>query len=167
MSGGEPLLRRDLETQLEMLAAIPGVDPTLTTNSALLARKAQALKDAGLERITVSLDSLDDETFRTMNDVDFPVERVLAGIDAALAAGLAPVKVNVVVKRGVNEEGLLPMARAFRGTGVVLRFIVKMSAYGVGLARYATDIRTNKDSGSATNTAMRFAEGKTTVEVFE
>jgi GTP 3',8-cyclase len=126
ITGGEPLLRRDLETLVEMLAAIPGVDLTLTTNGALLARKAQALKDAGLDRITVSLDSLDDETFRTMNDVDFPVERVLAGIDAALAAGLAPVKVNVVVKRGVNEDGILPMARAFRGTGVVLRFIEYM-----------------------------------------
>jgi GTP 3',8-cyclase len=126
ITGGEPLLRRDLETLLGMLAAVPGVDLTLTTNGALLARKAQALKDAGLDRITVSLDSLDDETFRTMNDVDFPVERVLAGIDAALAAGLDPVKVNVVVKRGVNEDGVLPMARAFRGTGVVLRFIEYM-----------------------------------------
>jgi cyclic pyranopterin phosphate synthase len=126
ITGGEPLLRRDLETLLAMLAAIPGADLTLTTNGALLARKAQALKDAGLNRITVSLDSLDDGTFRAMNDVDFPVERVLAGIDAALAAGLAPVKVNVVVKRGVNEDGILPMARAFRGTGVVLRFIEYM-----------------------------------------
>jgi GTP 3',8-cyclase len=126
ITGGEPLLRRDLETLLAMLAAIPGVDLTLTTNGALLARKAQALKDAGLNRITVSLDSLDDETFRAMNDVDFPVDRVLAGIDAALAAGLAPVKVNVVVKRGVNEDGILPMARAFRGTSVVLRFIEYM-----------------------------------------
>ena len=126
ITGGEPLLRRDLETLLAMLAAIPGVDLTLTTNGALLAHKAQALKDAGLNRITVSLDSLDDETFRAMNDVDFPVERVLAGIDAALAAGLEPVKVNVVVKRGVNEGGILPMAEYFRGTGVVLRFIEYM-----------------------------------------
>jgi GTP 3',8-cyclase len=126
ITGGEPLLRRDLETLLEMLAGIPGVDLTLTTNGALLARKAQALRDAGLNRITVSLDSLDDATFRAMNDVDFPVERVLAGIDAALAAGLAPVKVNVVVKRGVNEEGILPLAEYFRSTGVVLRFIEYM-----------------------------------------
>ncbi len=126
ITGGEPLLRRDLETLLGMLAAVPGVDLTLTTNGALLARKAQALKDAGLNRITVSLDSLDDETFRAMNDVDFPVERVLAGIDAALAAGLAPVKVNVVVKRGMNEAGILPMAEYFRGTSVVLRFIEYM-----------------------------------------
>jgi GTP 3',8-cyclase len=126
ITGGEPLLRRDLETLLAMLAPIPGVDLTLTTNGALLARKAQALKDAGLNRITVSLDSLDDATFRAMNDVDFPVERVLVGIDAALAAGLAPVKVNVVVKRGVNEDGILPMAEYFRGTGIVLRFIEYM-----------------------------------------
>ena len=126
ITGGEPLLRRDLETLVEMLAAIPDVDLTLTTNGALLARKAQALKDAGLDRITVSLDSLDDETFRAMNDVDFPVERVLAGIDAALAAGLAPVKVNVVVKRGVNEDSVLPMARHFRERGHVVRFIEYM-----------------------------------------
>jgi GTP 3',8-cyclase len=126
ITGGEPLLRRDLETLLAMLAAIPDVDLTLTTNGALLARKAQALKDAGLNRITVSLDSLDDATFRAMNDVDFPVDRVLAGIDAALAAGLAPVKVNVVVKRGVNEDGVLPMAEYFRGTDVILRFIEYM-----------------------------------------
>jgi cyclic pyranopterin phosphate synthase len=126
ITGGEPLLRRDLETLLAMLAAIPDVDLTLTTNGAVLARKAQVLKDAGLNRITVSLDSLDDATFRAMNDVDFPVERVLAGIDAALAAGLGPVKVNVVVKRGVNEDGILPMAEYFRGTAVVLRFIEYM-----------------------------------------
>ena len=126
ITGGEPLLRRDLETLLAMLAAIPGVDLTLTTNGALLARKAQALRDAGLNRITVSLDSLDDETFRAMNDVDFPVERVLAGIDAALAAGLEPVKVNVVVKRGLNEASVLDIARRFRGTGHTVRFIEYM-----------------------------------------
>jgi len=108
-----------------MLAGIPGLDLTLTTNGALLAPKAQALRDAGLDRITVSLDSLDDEVFRAMNDVDFPVARVLAGIDAAADAGL-PVKVNVVVKRGLNEDGVLPMARHFRGTGIVLRFIEYM-----------------------------------------
>jgi cyclic pyranopterin phosphate synthase len=97
ITGGEPLVRRDVETLVGMLAGIPGLDLTLTTNGALLAQKAQALRDAGLDRITVSLDSLDDATFRAMNDVDFPVARVLAGIDAALAAGLDPVKVNVVV----------------------------------------------------------------------
>ncbi len=126
ITGGEPLLRRDVETLVGMLARIPGLDLTLTTNGALLAQKAQALRDAGLDRITVSLDSLDDEVFRGMNDVDFPVERVLAGIDAALAAGLAPVKVNAVVKRGVNDDGVAAMARAFRGTGAVLRFIEYM-----------------------------------------
>jgi cyclic pyranopterin phosphate synthase len=123
ITGGEPLVRRDLETLVELLAGIDGLDLTLTTNGALLAGKAEALEKAGLKRITVSLDSLDDDVFRAMNDVDFPVTRVLEGIDAALAAGLAPVKVNVVVKRGLNEESVLPMARYFRGTGVVLRFI--------------------------------------------
>jgi cyclic pyranopterin phosphate synthase len=126
ITGGEPLVRRDLETLVGMLAQIDGLDLTLTTNGALLAQKAQALRDAGLKRITISLDSLDDEVFRAMNDVDFPVGRVLDGIDAALAAGLEPVKVNVVVKRGLNEDGVLPMARHFRGTGVVLRFIEYM-----------------------------------------
>jgi cyclic pyranopterin phosphate synthase len=126
ITGGEPLVRRDVETLVAMLAGIPGLDLTLTTNGALLAQKAQALRDAGLDRITVSLDSLDDATFRAMNDVDFPVARVLAGIDAARAAGLDPVKVNVVVKRGVNDDGVVAMARAFRGTGVVVRFIEYM-----------------------------------------
>ena len=126
ITGGEPLVRRDVETLVAMLARIPGLDLTLTTNGALLAQKAQALRDAGLDRIPVSLDSLDDATFRAMNDVDFPVARVLAGIDAALAAGLDPVKVNVVVKRSVNDDGLVAMARAFRGTGVVVRFIEYM-----------------------------------------
>ena len=126
ITGGEPLVRRDVETLVGMLAGVPGLDLTLTTNGALLAQKAQALRDAGLDRITVSLDSLDDATFRAMNDVDFPVARVLAGIDAALAAGLVPVKVNVVVKRGVNDDGLVAMAHAFRGTGVVVRFIEYM-----------------------------------------
>jgi len=123
LTGGEPLLRRDVETLIAMLAEIPGIDLTLTTNGSLLARKAEALARAGLTRVTVSLDSLDDEVFRAMNDVDFPVARVLEGIDAAAAAGLAPVKVNMVVKRGVNEGSILPMARRFRGTGHVLRFI--------------------------------------------
>jgi cyclic pyranopterin phosphate synthase len=126
VTGGEPLVRRDLEVLVGKLAGVPGLDLALTTNGALLARKAQALRDAGLRRITVSLDSLDDEVFRAMNDVDVPVERVLAGIDAALAAGLEPVKVNVVVKRGLNEDGIVPLAKAFRGTGVVLRFIEYM-----------------------------------------
>src|SRR5262245_25252656 len=123
ITGGEPLLRRDLEVLIAQLASIDGgLDVTLTTNAALLAQKAQALADAGLTRITVSLDSLDDEVFRAMNDVDFPVARVLAGIDAAAAVGL-PVKVNVVVKRGLNESSVLDVARRFRGTGHTVRFI--------------------------------------------
>jgi GTP 3',8-cyclase len=126
LTGGEPLLRRELERLVEMLAAIPGLDLTLTTNGSLLPQKAQTLADAGLERVTVSLDSLDDEVFKAMNDVDVPVERVLAGIEAAAAAGLAPAKVNMVVKRGVNEKSILPMARYFRGSGHILRFIEYM-----------------------------------------
>jgi len=125
LTGGEPLIRRNVEHLVEVLAAVPGLDLTLTTNGAVLAQKAEALAAAGLGRITVSLDSLDDETFRAMNDVDFPVARVLEGIDAAAAAGL-PVKVNAVVKRGLNEESVLAMARHFRGSGHVLRFIEYM-----------------------------------------
>jgi cyclic pyranopterin phosphate synthase len=125
LTGGEPLLRADIEVLVRMLAALPGLDLTLTTNGALLPRKAGALRDAGLHRITVSLDSLDDGVFRAMNDVDFPVDRVLEGIDAAAAAGL-PVKVNAVVKRGVNDGGIVDLARHFRGTGHTLRFIEYM-----------------------------------------
>jgi cyclic pyranopterin phosphate synthase len=125
ITGGEPLLRRDLEHLIERLAGIDGLDLTLTTNGALLPQKARALAAAGLRRITVSLDSLDDTVFRAMNDVDFPVQRVLDGIDAAAAAGL-PVKVNAVVKRGLNEAEIVPLARRFRGTGHVLRFIEYM-----------------------------------------
>ena len=122
ITGGEPLLRRDLERLVEKLAAIDTLDLTLTTNGALLPQKAQALATAGLTRITVSLDSLDDATFRAMNDVDFPVARVLEGIDAAAVAGL-PVKVNAVVKRGQNDGELVDLARHFRGAGHTLRFI--------------------------------------------
>jgi cyclic pyranopterin phosphate synthase len=122
LTGGEPLLRRDVEELVARLAAIGDLDLTLTTNAALLAPKAAALADAGLTRVTVSLDSLDDEVFRAMNDVDFPVARVLAGIDAAAEAGL-PVKVNVVVKRGLNESSVVDIARRFRGTGHAVRFI--------------------------------------------
>jgi cyclic pyranopterin phosphate synthase len=123
LTGGEPLLRRHVERLVAMLAALDDVDLTLTTNGALLARKAQALRDAGLRRVTVSLDALDDATFRAMNDVDFPVERVLEGIDAAATAGLAPLKVNAVVKRGLNEHAIVPLARHFRGSGHIVRFI--------------------------------------------
>jgi cyclic pyranopterin phosphate synthase len=125
ITGGEPLLRRDLERLLERLAGLGDLDLTLTTNGALLAAKAGRLAEAGLRRVTVSLDSLDDATFRAMNDVDFPVQRVLEGIDAARDAGL-PVKVNAVVKRGVNEGDLLELAEHFRGTGVIVRFIEYM-----------------------------------------
>jgi cyclic pyranopterin phosphate synthase len=125
ITGGEPLVRRDLERLIAKLAAIDGLDLTLTTNGSVLPQKAAALRDAGLRRVTVSLDSLDDETFRAMNDVDFPVQRVLEGIDAAAAAGM-PVKVNMVVKRGVNEHQILPMAREFRERGHILRFIEYM-----------------------------------------
>ncbi|HEX3631086.1 MAG TPA: GTP 3',8-cyclase MoaA [Casimicrobiaceae bacterium] len=126
LTGGEPLLRKHLERLVAMLADIGGLDLTLTTNGALLARKARDLKAAGLNRVTVSLDALDDAVFRAMNDVDFPVARVLDGIDAAAAAGLAPVKINMVVKRGTNEQEILPMARHFRGSGHILRFIEYM-----------------------------------------
>jgi len=131
LTGGEPLLRKNIEVligQLARLRTVDGQPPdiTLTTNGSLLARKAQALKDAGLQRVTVSLDGLDDTVFRAMNDVDFPVAQVLAGIDAARAAGLGPIKVNMVVKRGTNAHEILPMARHFRGSGAVLRFIEYM-----------------------------------------
>jgi cyclic pyranopterin phosphate synthase len=126
LTGGEPLVRRRLEQLIEMLARIPGLDLTLTTNGSLLKRQARALKDAGLQRITVSLDSLDDAVFQRMNDVDFPVAGVLEGIEAAAAAGLAPIKINMVVKRGENGDSILPMARFFRGTGHILRFIEYM-----------------------------------------
>jgi len=126
LTGGEPLVRRNIEQLIKMLSAIPGLDLTLTTNGSLLKQKARALKDAGLTRVTVSLDSLDDAVFRRMNDVDFPVARVLEGIETAAAVGLAPVKINMVVKRGENEQSTLPMARHFRGSGHVLRFIEYM-----------------------------------------
>ncbi len=126
LTGGEPLVRRDMEQLVEMLGSIPDLDLTLTTNGSLLAQKAPALKRAGLKRVTISLDSLDDRVFAVMNDVDFPVERVLEGIEAARAAGLTPIKINMVVKRGINEQSILPMARHFHGTEYVLRFIEYM-----------------------------------------
>ncbi len=131
LTGGEPLLRKNIEILIEQLAALRTVDGepldiTLTTNGSLLARKARALKAAGLQRVTVSLDGLDDTVFRSMNDVDFPVAEVLEGIAAAREAGLGQIKVNMVVKRGTNDHEILPMARHFKGTGVVLRFIEYM-----------------------------------------
>ncbi|MDM4765856.1 GTP 3',8-cyclase MoaA [Pelomonas sp. SE-A7] len=131
LTGGEPLLRKNIERLVEMLATLRTpegqlLDLTLTTNGSLLARKARALKDAGLQRITVSLDALDDAIFQRMNDVGFPVAEVLNGIEVAKAAGLAPIKVNMVVKRGLNDHEVLPMARHFHGTGIALRFIEYM-----------------------------------------
>jgi GTP 3',8-cyclase len=126
LTGGEPLVRRDVEKLVAMLARLPEVDLTMTTNGALLAKKAQELKQAGLHRVTVSLDALDNPTFMAMNDVDFPVERVLAGIEAARQAGLTPIKINMVVKRGVNEDSILPLARYFHDTPYILRFIEYM-----------------------------------------
>ena len=131
LTGGEPLLRKNLEILIGMLNQLrtPDGEPldlTLTTNGSVLARKAQALKDAGLQRVTVSLDALDDAIFRRMNDADFPVHEVLEGIEAAQKAGLGPIKVNMVVKRGTNDSQILPMARHFKGTPVVLRFIEYM-----------------------------------------
>jgi cyclic pyranopterin phosphate synthase len=127
LTGGEPLLRKDVESLVGILAAIEGVDDlTLTTNGSLLERKAAALAAAGLDRVTVSLDSLDDATFMRMNDVEFPVAKVLDAIDAAAAAGLGPIKVNVVVKRGVNDHEVVDMARHFKGTGHIVRFIEYM-----------------------------------------
>jgi cyclic pyranopterin phosphate synthase len=126
LTGGEPLVRRDLPILVDMLAKIPDLDLTLTTNGALLAKQARALKDAGLKRVTVSLDSLDNATFKAMNDVDFPVEKVLEGMDVAAKVGLGPIKVNMVVKRSMNEASILPMARYFREKGYILRFIEYM-----------------------------------------
>lgn len=126
LTGGEPLVRKDLPDLIAMLAAIPNLDLTMTTNGSLLPKFAQALKDAGLKRVTVSLDSLDNTIFKSMNDVDFPVEKVIEGMDAAAAVGLGPIKVNMVVKRGVNENSILPMARFFREKGYILRFIEYM-----------------------------------------
>lgn len=127
LTGGEPLLRAGLDKLIAMLSATPGVsDLTLTTNGVLLPRKAQALADAGLDRVTVSLDSLSDEVFGAMNDVGAKVADVLGGIEAADAAGLTPIKINMVVKRGVNDQSILDMAEHFRGTGYILRFIEYM-----------------------------------------
>jgi len=128
LTGGEPLLRKNIERLIEMLAGLRTVsgrplDLTLTTNASLLAKKARSLKDAGLKRVTVSLDALDDATFKRMNDVDFEVAEVLHGIEVAHSVGLGPVKVNMVVKRGMNDQEILPMARHFRGTPHILRFI--------------------------------------------
>jgi cyclic pyranopterin phosphate synthase len=131
LTGGEPLLRKNVERLIGMLAELKTVsgkplDLTLTTNASLLARKAQSLKDAGLQRVTVSLDALDNDTFRRMNDVDFSVDDVLKGIDVAHQVGLGPIKINMVVKGGMNDQEIVPMARHFRGSPYILRFIEYM-----------------------------------------
>ncbi len=131
LTGGEPLLRKNIEILIAQLAQLKttdgrNLDITLTTNGSLLAKKARALKDAGLSRVTVSLDSLDDATFRRMNDVDFPVADVLHGLEVAHEAGLGPIKVNMVVKGGMNDQEIVPMARHFKGTPFILRFIEYM-----------------------------------------
>jgi cyclic pyranopterin phosphate synthase len=124
LTGGEPLLRKNIEVLIaQLVEALPGIDIALTTNGSALKQKARALKAAGLERITVSLDSLNDTTFRAMNDVDFPVGKVLDAIDAAAGAGIGPIKINMVVKRGVNDHEIVDMARHFKGSGHILRFI--------------------------------------------
>ena len=123
LTGGEPLLRRGVERLVAMLRGVGDFDLTMTTNGALLADKAEALRQAGLDRVSVSLDALDDETFMAMNDARVPVSQILEAIEAAERAGLTPIKVNMVVKRGVNEHSLLPMAEHFRGRGIILRFI--------------------------------------------
>lgn len=126
LTGGEPLMRHDLERLVEMLARIPNLDLTLTTNGSFPIKRVYSLRDAGLKRMTVSLDSLDDETFKIMNDVDVGVEQVLDWISASAMAGLTPVKINTVVKRGVNEHSIAPMARHFKGSGHIVRFIEYM-----------------------------------------
>jgi len=123
LTGGEPLLRKEMPRLVWMLREVEGIELAMTTNGALLPQMAAPLAEAGLDRVTVSLDSLDAEVFARMNDTRVPVERVLAGIDAALAAGLAPVKVNAVVRRGINDQGVVDLARRFKGTGVTVRFI--------------------------------------------
>jgi len=125
LTGGEPLLRVNLDRLIEMLSTIPGLeDLAVTTNGSLLsAQMARSLKEAGLRRVTISLDSLDDQVFQSMNDVSFPVQKVLAAVEAASQAGLNPVKINMVVKRGVNDDSIIQMARHFRGTGHIVRFI--------------------------------------------
>jgi len=126
LTGGEPLVRRNVEDLVAMLSEVPDLDLTLTTNGSNLKQKAASLRDAGLKRITVSLDSLDNGIFQAMNDVSFPVERVIAGIEAADAADLGPIKINMVVKRDLNDASILPMARFFKGSGHILRFIEYM-----------------------------------------
>ena len=153
LTGGEPLVRRNIEVLIDKLAAISGLDIALTTNGSMLPHKAQALSAAGLERVTVSLDSLDDDVFKAMNDVDFPAARVLEGIDAAARAGLTPVKVNMVVKRGLNDHSILDMARHFHDTGHILRFIEYMDV-GTTNGWRMDDVVTSAEIVSRINDAL-------------
>ncbi len=170
LTGGEPLLRKNIEVLIEMLAKLKTqdgkpLDITLTTNGSLLKKKAQSLVNAGLQRVTVSLDGLDDTVFKRMNDVDFPVQDVLEGIEAAKTAGLgihAPIKVNMVVKRGTNEGQILPMARHFKGSGVVLRFIEYMDV-GSTNGWDMTEVMPSKDVVSRIHAEMPLVQFDPTV----
>ena len=154
LTGGEPLLRRGLEDLVGMLAALQtpdggDIDIALTTNGSMLALKAQSLKDAGLKRVTVSLDSLDDATFKAMNDVNFPVAKVLNGIDVAHEVGLGPIKINMVMKRGQNDQDIVAMARHFKGSPYILRFIEFMDVgTSNGWQMGKVDARTNSSRPS-------------------
>ncbi|MDR6385075.1 GTP 3',8-cyclase MoaA [Paraburkholderia caribensis] len=186
LTGGEPLLRKDLEYLVERLATLrtpsgDDVELTLTTNGSVLSRKAQSLRDSGLKRITVSLDSIDEAVVQRMNGVGFPAALVLEGIDAARRVGLAPVKVNMVVKRGVNDTQILPMAAHFRGTGVEVRFIEFMdvgASNGWNMESVVPSsevirridaifplIPTGRDKPSDTSVRVRYADGQGTVGV--
>ena len=136
LTGGEPLIRREVEILIELLARIPGIDLTMTTNGSLLPQKAGAVKKAGLKRISVSLDSLDNDVFAETNGVGYPVERVLEGIEAAHAVGLMPIKINMVVKCGLNDRSILLMASHFRDSGHILRFIEYMDVGGTNGWRF-------------------------------
>jgi GTP 3',8-cyclase len=155
ITGGEPLVRRNVEHLVELLREIPRLEIALTTNGALLPQKAEALAHAGLDRVTVSLDSIDDATFRALNDVDFPVQRVLDGIDAAAAAGLR-VKVNAVVKRGANDDGIVALAGHFRGTPHTLRFIEYMDVGNTNRTLDAVWALEPVEPARADETARRF-----------
>jgi cyclic pyranopterin phosphate synthase len=186
LTGGEPLLRKDLEYLVERLARLQtpcgaDIDLTLTTNGSLLSRKAQSLWDAGMKRITVSLDAIDEAVFQQMNGVGYPAALVLEGIEAAQRAGLAPVKVNMVVKRGVNAAQILPMARYFRGTGVEIRFIEFMdvgTSNGWNMESVVPTsevlhtinsafplVSTSRDKPSDTSIRFRYADGQGVIGV--
>jgi len=164
LTGGEPLLRKNLEVLIEMLTALKTLngkplDIALTTNASLLSKKAQALKAAGLQRITISLDSLDEATFRTMNDVNYSVADVLNGIDAASKAGFTPIKINMVVKKGVNDQDIVSMARHFKGSGHIVRFIEFMDV-GSSNGWYMNDVVPSAEIVSKINAEMPIIEAR-------